>query len=317
MTKKGKGMTAAYGTPSQVQNQKKKKTKKKVKTPKLDRDSACHKLTQVIAARVACACVPDTEPRCFDSNSRKTIPMTFRARFGVTSSSGGLFAAKISPHIHETYATWTSFGGNQATFGSAVDSAGYTSASTVIGQYRVTSFCVRFFGNAAPTDSQGTVAAIATSQYEATPDVTNTLYDEIEYMPLYESDMMVCGKPEGPESFLYKDVDSVSAGGWPWIYIFGTGLPASTAFGFIEVSIGIEAQIEPETFHSYFLQPAAPSVPQLEAAIANTQLKVPTIIKAKDPETHKRTVWDAAEDAAVELIDSLKPVAVASMLALL
>jgi hypothetical protein len=131
---------------------------------------------------------------------------------------------------------------------------------------------------------------------------------------------MICAKPEGPETKNHAVSTAGAGGGWPYIYILGRGLPTTNGFqvGDVEITVALEAHVNTGESLNFALQPAGAHVPELEMAINNAQAKIPVILdNANNPNAAKKTIWEAAEESAVDLIKSLTPYAVESLIALI
>lgn len=327
-----RALTTSYGCPSNAMVTKNKKKKKKPRSrrkvgrlPMQMPRGGCSqaqkdKLVKVIANRVACACSTSGPPVYYDDNATRCLPMKWSYRKSVsTVTTSGQFVVQIFPRLNDMIRVAATFSSAAAaTWGGYADVNGYN--ASVYSSYRITSMCVRFLGSAAPTDSAGIVTFCQSSAQDDAFDQNSDLYTSLERMRLYQSDGMICVKPEGPEGRLHRTTDSTDNGGWPIVYVAGTGMQTSgtTSVGVVEVEISTEMHVNGDQSLALALQSPGPFIPQLEAAIDHAYTKVPSIINnSNNPEQAKKTVWEAAEDAAISLIEGLAPTALGALLALL
>lgn len=335
----------ATGTTSQKRKKRRRRKKRGKASTSIvpfpsSRRAAIAKATRVINDRLNCSCANEL-PAIYDANSLKVIRSKIVTKqvlstANTTNGNDGQAAVKIAPTLHDHIATAETFGTSVNStrviaWNNIIDADGYASMEESFSSYRLVSMCVEYTSWAAPTDSSGVLTFVVSPPKAAsyhsdgtvagdTWQLDSTLADNVEFIRQYQSDVCVCTATESGEANVFKPFDSTSPDGWPYVYVGlrGGTSTAGTVVGEVTVTMCIEAHVETDTIFNQYLQPAAPHIPQLEAAIQTAASDMPKIVdNSTDGSTAKRTFWDAAEDAAVKLVDSLTPVALAEMMALL
>lgn len=336
MTRKNQPLTSCYVVPGNQRSTlgpqpAKKKKKKRRNRRRGNRNSACvvprslpdsdfHKLTGAIAGRVACACNPNYSPRYYDDNSRRLIPLKLVTRYPFrTVGTTGNAAVEIQPDLNALIKEASTFSGSSvATWSSTTAATGWN--ADIYSSYRIVNICARYFATTSPSDSAGIIAMISSSPRDTTPDVFSSAYSQYHQVRQYQADVMMCAKPEGPETKKHAVSTAGAGGGWPYLYILGRGLPQTdnVKAGEIEITIALEAHVESGDALNFALQPAGAHLPQLEMAVNNAQAQVPVILdNTNNPEAAKKTIWAAAEESAIDLVKSLTPYAIESLIALI
>jgi hypothetical protein len=272
-----------------------------------------------------CSCVK-AAPKYYDSNSQRCIPAKFETRVSLNAlTTSGKCAIKIKPLLAAQYELATNYAGSVVdTWGTAVAAEGYD--ATHFASYRVTSLCASYIATTAPTDSGG-IITVAVSGPEAAAggtandwDSASTLAPEVEFFRQYQCNVCVCGSPEGVEPRVHQLIGSTDPHGFPFIYIGVRGGSSTSAiqFGEVVITMGVELHVNTDQFTTLLLQEPGQNIPQLEAAIDHAHRLAPSIIdQSGDPGKGKKTIWDAAEQAAVSLVEGLAPMALSSLMALL
>jgi len=319
--------------PAQSTKKKKKKGRKRkpkrnalVRNPRDFNSFACGKLTNVIASRLYCRC-SNTVPRWYDSSTQKTIPAKFVTRVQLdTITTSGVAAIKIQPSIKEQYElASTVVGGIVTVWGTAQAATGYTSSD--YDSYRIVSLCAEYIATTNPSQSQGvavgcvTQAPMDTGATSDDWDLTVELAQNYHVQRQYQSSMCLCAPPQGSytHAFHPHTITAVDKG-FPHIYVGVRGGDTTAAYtvGEVVITMCVEMIPDSDTLYNTMYQQPAPYLPQLEAAISNAQNNTPRIVdQSNAPDVAKKTFWDAAESAAVGLVEELAPAALGAMLALL
>jgi hypothetical protein len=321
-----KAMTTSYVCPPNPQKKKKKKRNKRSRrsaqlaVQRLPRGSgktfAIHKIASVVEKRLNCGCSSDAVGY-YDSNAVPCVRTKFITRIGCSTDSNGYFAVEVTPALVEQYRTAATFsGGSVATWGSYTSASGYD--GTNFQSYRTSAMCVRYMAYTAPTDSAGIVTLCVSSPTQSTWNIGSTQQQEVLFIRQYQADACICLSPEGPESQVHEVISSTSQNGWSKVYIGGRAMAGSKGVGEIIIEETVELHITGNTIYNFFLQEAHPNIPQIEAAISNARKSTPQIVdNSNNPNATKKTFWDAAESAAVELVESLAPYALQALVSLI
>lgn len=318
-----------YGVPAQcAASQPKRKKKRKGRKRRqrgVPRVMKCYTrgdvqaLTRCIAAQVACTCVPGSKPRPYDISSRPSIAMRLYTRKSFTTDAQGRAVVQISPTLHENIRVASTIDPATATvsaWGTPTDADGYD--ATLFSGFRITSMCVRYVGSTALDESSGRIAIVQSGTVSNAPYVGTTTFPTSLFVAQQGADVMACVHPEGPEAGVFKDIDSTDPGGLPFTYVMADVAHASTNIGWIEVVQSVEMHLETNSALNQATTPAAPFVPQLEAAVSRARGNAPAIIdNSHDPQASKKTIWSVAEDAAVELLEGLTSAGVATLIGLI
>jgi hypothetical protein len=259
------------------------------------------------------------DPKCpascckqFDVSAAKSITQqvkVFISMDAIQLTSGTSHAAcceiKCTPKglytkANQINASWAVTG-----WGTVYDTPGYD--STLFDRFRITSIGGRFFSTRASNESNGVCGVFTTSQEHAGPTLTQTMWEEEYRESLYEADFDFLIKPNGPSCSDYNAYESVAPGTWPTTYVWAMGDTNTSRFGYIELVVNLELIPFPNVITTQFATEAAPSVPEIHAAVSRVKSKIPLAIKNGGNGDMRKQIKEHAKSAAREIVRTYGP----------
>jgi hypothetical protein len=218
-----------------------------------------------------------------DSNTSKTQGIQLKQSYPMTSLASGELYHQFSANLMDMHQYATAFTGNAVSAWSAAQDSDYvTSLNAQYSRYRVVSWGIRIFTVLAPTEQSGSLIFQTADEIIAAPDHGSYLFEEAKSFAVDDLEVVFIGSETDEVRRNYRLIDAAGTGagardiGMNFLYVGGTGLPASKQCFTAEVVMNIELQPLALTTGSLMASPAAHHDPIGMAAIANTHVSLPS-----------------------------------------
>lgn len=242
-----------------------------------------------------------------DSDSSRSIAVTVRDRFTLTSDAGGHVGCEVRPTITNMFRLSATAASTEiTTWGSLVSAVDKAAIDGSFSQYRIVSWGIRVIPVNAVMEQKGSMRVITSPAAAApAPFVTSGgLHEDIQTFPNYGSDVHWISKPKGNAHLDYVDITATCS--WDRVIVHIVNQEPSKAVAEVEVIMNIECQVDLNSIVASAATPAADHKPHVLTAANKVHTRRPTVHNGSTQSLGSK-LWGFAKNALVDVASSAIP----------
>jgi hypothetical protein len=267
-------------------------------------------VAMAICSKINPFCKESLGAKISDESSVFTVCFQTRDLIPLTSDANGDFAYYFSPMPHDLYKVGSTIAAHLVTAWTSNTSGSYVSITNQYQTIRVVSYGVRIVTTQAWTSATGnTIFSVvnANPPVSSTNTTTMTNGTDVSAYALRDLDVTFLGKPADHtytefQTVLSDDGSPGDAGtpNWTQLLVTGSGLTASTNFGFAEIVVNLECR--PITgagiASNQYATVSSPPNHGLTALVDMTRYGLPNILDTSFAKSVEKIVYNAAIKSA-------------------